>query len=422
VDTSINYAPVVADLNGDGTSEILLVTNTDYSGTEPENNLYCLNYQGELLWTYNEDFQDIHWLATMDLDFDNKLEIVFVGANNVNTYRSPCTIYCLQVDGIQKSGKTFWNEINGLNYNTGNRDSDGDTIDDLTENIWGSSRLNNDTDSDGINDRIELMTGLNPTVYDSTDDEDSDGLTNIAELSIYHTSIYISDSDFDGLNDFDEVLTYFTNPLNPDTDGDELTDFDEISIHFTDPNNADSDSDLVPDGWEISYGFNPLLNDSYVDDDNDTLLVFEEYLAGSSPFSNDTDGDGLSDPDEYLIYGTNPSNENTDGDLMGDFWEVMFGTNPLVDDSLDDPDADFLVNFEEYREGTDPHNRDTDGDGFVDGEEVMKGYDPLDPDNHPPIPPSPSVQFGISTVMGLILTFIALGLFTGLITRKRLKR
>lgn len=421
LDHSMRANPVVADLDGDGTSEILVMTNPEYSGTEIENELICLNHLGELLWTFEGDFQEITWISTMDLDFDGKLEIIFVGAINANMYSSPSIIYCLEVNGIHKSGKNNWNQVNGLNYNTGNMDTDGDSIDDLTENNYGISRFTNDTDGDGISDSIELIVGLDPIVYDSTDDEDSDGLTNIEELSIYHTQMYNADSDGDGISDFDEIITYATDPMSEDTDGDELSDFDEIFIHLTDPNNHDSDYDLVPDGWELLYGFNPLLNDSYVDHDNDTLLVFDEFLAGSSPFSNDTDSDGLSDPDEYYIHGTNPSNENTDGDLMGDFWEVKYGTNPLVDDSLDDPDADFLVNYEEYNLGTDPLNRDTDGDGYGDGDEVMKGYDPLDPENYPPAPPSPSVRLGVSFFTGIFLVFLTLSLFIGVLTKRKLK-
>ena len=47
----------------------------------------------------------------------------------------------------------------------------------------------------------------------------------------------------------------------------------------------------------------------------------------------DSDGDGLSDGDEFFLYKTNPLNDDTDGDGLKDGWERMNGLNPLVDDS-----------------------------------------------------------------------------------------
>jgi hypothetical protein len=75
-----------------------------------------------------------------------------------------------------------------------------------------------------------------------------------------------------------------------DTDGDDVDDGDEVNVHGTSPTNADSDADGMPDGWEITYGLTP---------DN------------PSDASGDTDGDGVSNLDEYFA-GTNPTvNEGT---------------------------------------------------------------------------------------------------------------
>jgi hypothetical protein len=43
----------------------------------------------------------------------------------------------------------------------------------------------------------------------------------------------------------------------------------------------------------------------------------------------DSDGDGLSDADEIVVYGTDPLQTDTDGDGVSDFNEVVFGTDPL---------------------------------------------------------------------------------------------
>ena len=58
----------------------------------------------------------------------------------------------------------------------------------------------------------------------------------------------------------------------------------------------------------------------------------------------DTDGDGLTDGEEVLVWGTNPLNRDTDGDTLPDGDETRIGTNPL--------------------------EKDTDGDGIPDNEDL----------------------------------------------------
>jgi len=170
-----------------------------------------------------------------------------------------------------------------------------------------------------------------------------------------------------------------TPPNNPDADSDNLTDGAEVNYYFTDPLNSDSDSDLMPDGWEVQYGLNPLFNDSQQDDDTDELSALDEYLAGTSPLTNDTDSDGLSDSAELRIYGTSPILSDTDSDQMPDGWEVQYSLNPLFDDSHLDPDMDDLNNLLEYRIGTSPILADSDADGYLDSWEYYNGFDPMDP-------------------------------------------
>ena len=68
----------------------------------------------------------------------------------------------------------------------------------------------------------------------------------------------------------------------------------------------------------------------------------------------DSDSDGLLDKDE-LNLGTNPALKDSDGDGIPDGWEVDNSLDPLVDDSSEDPDGDGLSNFQEYQEGKNPH-------------------------------------------------------------------
>ena len=47
----------------------------------------------------------------------------------------------------------------------------------------------------------------------------------------------------------------------------------------------------------------------------------------------DTDGDGLSDEEEYLI-GTLATETDSDGDYLSDQWEILIGTNPISNDTI----------------------------------------------------------------------------------------
>jgi len=66
-----------------------------------------------------------------------------------------------------------------------------------------------------------------------------------------------------------------------------------------------------------------------VDTDKDGLDDIREKQLGTDPNNPDTDGDGLSDGDEVLIWHTDPLNPDTDGDGYPDGTEVRNGYNPL---------------------------------------------------------------------------------------------
>ncbi|HMO99730.1 MAG TPA: hypothetical protein PKE26_11520 [Kiritimatiellia bacterium] len=87
------------------------------------------------------------------------------------------------------------------------------------------------------------------------------------------------------------------------------------------------------------------LYDVFDDPDEDGLTNLEEYLLGTDPNQDDTDGDGLTDYDEVHLYGTDPTNPDTDSDGLSDGEEINL-------------------------HGTDPNNWDTDGDLLMDGREV----------------------------------------------------
>lgn len=91
-----------------------------------------------------------------------------------------------------------------------------------------------------------------------------------------------------------------------------------------------------------------------LDSDGDGLTDVKEDEIGTDPYNADTDGDALSDGEEYLTYKTDPLNKDTDFDGLNDGAEV-------------------------YQHKTDPLLRDTDNGGVADGHEVIEdGTDPLD--------------------------------------------
>ena len=222
----------------------------------------------------------------------------------------------------------------------------------------------------------------------------------------YGTSPTITDSDSDGLDDGIEVALG-TIPTTCDTDGDGLSDGSEISIG-TNPNSTDTDGDGLQDGWEVANGLNPLAsggNDgASADPDNDGLNNSQEQYRGTDPWNDDSDDDGLSDGTEVNTHGTspikadtdadgltdsyeidrglNPKNCDSDGDGMSDGWETANGLDPQSatgdDGASGDVDLDGLCNFDEFQLGCDPNDVDSDGDGVSDCQEICNGSNPAD--------------------------------------------
>jgi hypothetical protein len=83
----------------------------------------------------------------------------------------------------------------------------------------------------------------------------------------------------------------------------------------------------IPDSWAIAHGLDP--NDPampFEDPDHDGLNNLQEFQNGTDPHNPDTDGDGLTDGQEVLMYHTNPLLFSTDGSGIPDGLEVQEGT------------------------------------------------------------------------------------------------
>jgi hypothetical protein len=160
---------------------------------------------------------------------------------------------------------------------------------------------------------------------------------------------------------------------------------------FRDVNLADTD------GTFLDFDYSSLRS---------TYYVREFYVRNPSFISDplqelggvvDSDGDGLSDAEEYKE-GTNHLSPDSDedrsgrvvGDGYGDLFEVRFkysGFDPLNPDapaltcnSRGDRDGDGLSDCEELFLNTDPLNSDCDGDLLLDGFELFADTNPLKPD------------------------------------------
>ena len=164
-----------------------------------------------------------------------------------------------------------------------------------------------------------------------------------------------------------------------------------MNIMPIDPTSKDSDLDGMPDGWEFIYGLDPTdPYDRYRDADADGV-----HFSTSDGFEFDRDWTNL---DEYRFVsvteggfnGTDPRDIDTDGDGLTDgeeYWgwfaeSTNFDCHYLNDEYLCDEETGELAE-QVHLEGwlgsgagggtdgpTDPTNPDTDGDGMPDGWEM----------------------------------------------------
>ncbi|MHA8102172.1 gliding motility-associated C-terminal domain-containing protein [Aquirufa nivalisilvae] len=185
--------------------------------------------------------------------------------------------------------------------------------------------LDQDSDNDGIPDRVELGADI-----------DGDSIPNFRDL----------DSDNDGIPDTLEAGN-FEHPRDTDSDG--LADFEDV----------DSDNDGLPDSLEVGPNpSKPLDTDqdgipNYLDSDADGDGILDIWELGNAPLHPlDTDMDGLPD---YLDL-------DSDGDGIPDVLEKGNKTQPQ------DSDHDGIPDFQDS---------DSDGDKIPDRLEA--GANPLKP-------------------------------------------
>jgi len=407
--TGFYRSPAIADVDGDGVEEIVMVTDDGVirvltaAGSLDDNMIYTMANDAACS------------LVIADLDNDGYMDILVGDVDGV--------LYCLNVKYASANyALTRWHTLGGSMFRNGHPDADGDYIDNQKEDELGLTPTNVDTDNDQLDEGRELF--------------------------LYHTDPLDDDTDDDNISDGDEVIYFGTNPLEPDSDFDGLSDRWEVDLG-TDPWDTDTDGDLLTDGEEWNtIGSDPRLNDT----DSDGLDDWEEYNLGADGYfttidNNDTDADGIIDGDE-ASYGTSPIDSDSDDDNILDGEEVIAGadgfvTDPLDDDSDDDglldgaevnthltdpndsdSDDDNILDGEEVIGGidgfvTNPNDADTDSDGFDDDVEISEGTDPTDPDDYPVVETPTPTETPTTTPTedgSLIGGFVSLGivLFTAL--------
>ena len=248
-------------------------------------------------------------------------------------------------------------------------DADGDGLFDWAEyHVHGTNITNADTDGDGLNDSFEIETlGTDPLLTDADadqdgyywfedcDDESSNRTPNLAESldgidndcdDHVDEDFWSVDTDLDGLTDYEEFHNYSTDPYDGDSDDDGLPDGTEVNDFDSDP--LESDLDLDADGWYVfqdcdddDFERAPDKPESLDGKDNDCDDEIDEDFRDL-----DSDGDLISDYDEYHNHSTNPGLMDTDQDGLDDGTELLVKmSDPLSFDY--DKDQDGFYWFED---------------------------------------------------------------------------
>jgi len=127
--------PLVADLNGDGTREVLVCT---WNLTNFSKSIYCISAEGQVLWQHQDLVDAARGIvpAISDLNADGNLEIVTAYDNRV---------YC-----VSGSGNVLWNCTLNVTFTTASPVVGDVNVDGLQEILVGGYRRLYCIDSKGV--------------------------------------------------------------------------------------------------------------------------------------------------------------------------------------------------------------------------------------------------------------------------------
>lgn len=181
-------------------------------------------------------------------------------------------------------------------------DSDGDGVSDYDEvKVYGTNPLKMDSDDDGFTDSIEIELGSDPldemvmpvdedknsvddvweetfaiTVIDGIQDTDGDGVSDKVEYQ-WGTNPTLVDTDNDGYSDAEEILDYGTNPLDSNDPG-ELENDTVVITNFSENQLVGDTTPFVkgraPAGLDMKlllrndYGHEKVLGSTTADENN----------------------------------------------------------------------------------------------------------------------------------------------------------
>ena len=130
------------------------------------------------------------------------------------------------------------------------------------------------------------------------------------------------------------------------------------NIRFTTAN-SDVDNDGMDDSFEVANGLDPTdSSDASADSDGDGLTNLEEYQAATNVHRVDTDGDTITDYDEINTHNTSPIKLDSDNDGLFDHLELYYSLDATTPEAESDIDGDGVSNIVETQLFTNP----TDGE------------------------------------------------------------
>ena len=342
-----------------------------------------------------------------DINQDGYADIAVAALKDgfTNTTKGSITLFISSVD-LDGDGKAD-------NVDT---DDDGDGLSDETEQTLGTNSKLKDSDLDGVNDKIEVDAGSDPT-----DANSFPLLTLISFENGIKPKFLYGDASVDSSH-----AQHGSHSLRTDTISNNrfatLTMRVEMiknSFRFWAKTSTEEgedklivriDSDVVIEisgetEWtqyriRHSEGFHSIdfiYSKNRIGSSGDDAIWLDAISYRQPISAGDSDADTLSDFDETNIHFTNPQVVDTDSDGINDQTEVANGSNPIIDPANPqglDSDNDGLTDSDELiLHKTNYLVADTDGDGMNDGDEVSALRDPRIADSaEQPTPPEEPVS------------------------------